>query len=164
MAFALPCVLLVGLPWALSGGGLVLVIPASIAFGLAIALVVRWFLTSVERERALDLPTRRMLSEALERGQPVSDETYATLAAEMAAAQRRRMNVLFPSIPATVLAVQILYSRQLQRSLSRSIFDARGLGVVALVALSVLYPWRAWNTRLRRAEELNRRISDGQEG
>ncbi len=143
VAFALPCVFLLGVPWALSGSGLALVIPASIAFGLAIALVVRWFLTSIERERALDLPTRRMISEALERGQPVSDETYATLAAEMAAAQRRWINVLFPSIPATVLAVDILYSRHLERSLSQTIFDARGLGVVALVTLSVLYPLRA---------------------
>ena len=68
VAFAFPCVFLVGVPWALSGGSLALVIPVSMAFGLVIGLVVRWFVTSVKREHALGLPTRRMISDALERG------------------------------------------------------------------------------------------------
>jgi hypothetical protein len=160
IAFALPSFVLLGLPWALTGGALLLAIPVSFAFGLAIGLVVRWFLNAIRRESALDLPTRRMISTALERGQAVTNPAYAKMTAEMAASQRRARNILFPSVPGALLVFQTLYLLHIGRSVRDSVFDLKGLGVVAFSGLTVLYPWWAWNTRLRRAEELNRRLSE----
>lgn len=161
VSFVLPSILLVAVPWALTGGSLTIVLPVSVVFGVAIGLVVRAELSSAGRViRALDPSTRRMLSEALERGQAVSDANYAPLAADLAASRRRWDNIMFPSVPAILLLVQILYLLHLGRSFSQSVFAWRSLAVVLGVALFMLYPWRAWDTRLRRAEELNRGLGD----